>query len=74
MISPKPEDASAEKHAIADGGTGLRFWHTYIVSDIDTTGKRVRLFNPWGNTHPNGDGWVSVDIVHKFFVSCEIND
>jgi hypothetical protein len=72
--SPKKEGASKEKKALADGTKGLYFWHSYVVVDIDAEKNRIKLFNPWGLDHPNGDGWMDVEQVRTFFIEISIND
>jgi hypothetical protein len=74
ILSPKKEDSSADKQSLADGTPGLHFWHTYTIIDVDTTNNRIKLFNPWGRDHPNGDGWMDVEHVRRFFIEIDIND
>jgi hypothetical protein len=73
IYSPKKDDASAEKKQLADGTPGLYFWHAYTIVDVDGQGNRLKLFNPWGHDHPNGDGWISVEKAKQFFVGLQIN-
>lgn len=73
ISSPQKEGASAEKKTLAEGPTGLVFHHAYAIIDVDAKGNRIKLFNPWGNTHPNGDGWLDVNIAQKFFDKITIN-
>lgn len=51
----------------------LYFHHAYTVIDVDAKGERVKLFNPWGYDHPNGDGWVNMVVIMTFFNDVEIN-
>jgi len=53
---------------------GLHFWHSYAIIDVDAKKNRIKLFNPWGNSHPNNDGWIDVADVRKFFIEISIND
>lgn len=71
--APKKEDSSKEKKEMSDKIPGLYFWHSYPIIDVDEKGKRVKLFNPWGNHHPNGDGWVDISVIHTFFIEVVIN-
>jgi hypothetical protein len=73
LLSPKKDDASSDKQAIALNTPGLHFWHTYAVIDVDVMKNRIKLFNPWGNDHPNGDGWLDIEVVRKFFIQAAIN-
>lgn len=74
ILSPQKEGSSADKKAMADNTPGLHFWHTYAIIDVDPTGNRIKLFNPWGHDHPNGDGWMDIEHVRKFFIEIDIND
>lgn len=74
VASPKQEDAGADKRAMTTTIPGLHFWHTYAIVDVDARTNRIKLFNPWGQSHPNGSGWIAVDDVRKFFVEVAIND
>ena len=74
VLSPRQQDASKEKRAMTGTISGLHFWHTYAITDVDAKTNRIKLFNPWGNDHPNGDGWIAVADVRKFFIEIEIND
>jgi hypothetical protein len=74
ILSPKKDDASQDKKALADNTPGLHFWHTYVIIDVDPVNNRIKLFNPWGHDHPNGDGWMSIEHVRKFFIELDIND
>ena len=71
--SQKKDLASTEKIEAADDTTGLYFWHTYTIIDVDGKENRLKLFNPWGRDHPNGDGWLAVEKVKKFFIGIQIN-
>lgn len=73
LATPKEEDASKEKKEMSTKIPGLHFWHAYVVVGADEKGKRVKLHNPWGYDHPNGDGWVPVDVIHTFFIECTIS-
>jgi hypothetical protein len=73
ILSPKKDDATKDKKAMSDKITGLHFWHSYAVVEIDEKGQRVKLFNPWGHDHPNGDGWVGIDVIKTFFIEVDIN-
>ena len=74
ILSPKQGDASAEKKAMTTRIPGLHFWHSYAIIDVDAKKNRIKLFNPWGNSHPNNDGWIDVADVRKFFIEISIND
>lgn len=73
ILSPKKEDASKEKKQMSDSTPGLYFWHAYPVIEVDEKGRRVKLFNPWGRNHPNGDGWITIDQFKSFFIEVNIN-
>lgn len=73
ILSPKKEDASKEKKEMSDKTPGLYFWHAYTVLEVDEKGRRVKLFNPWGGNHPNGDGWITIDQFKTFFIEVNIN-
>lgn len=74
ILAPKKDDATTDKKALALNTPGLHFWHTYAIVDIDALHNRIKLFNPWGNDHPNADGWVDVELVRKFFIEIDISD
>jgi hypothetical protein len=74
ILAPKKEGASKDKKEMADSTPGLHFWHSYTIIDIDSSKQRIKLFNPWGHDHPNGDGWMSIEQVRKFFIEVSIND
>jgi Domain of unknown function (DUF4157)/Calpain family cysteine protease len=74
ISAPKKEGASTEKKEMADNLKGFYFWHAYTIIDVDAKGNRLKLFNPWGHSDPNGDGWVSAEQVRQFFISISIND
>jgi hypothetical protein len=74
MLAPKKKGASKEKKEMADNTPGLYFWHAYTIIDVDPANDRINLFNPWGRDHPNGDGWIDIDQVRKFFIEININD
>ena len=73
LLSPKQDTAGKDKQAIALNTPGLHFWHTYAVIDVDVMKNRIKLFNPWGHDHPNGDGWLDIEVVRKFFIEAAIN-
>jgi hypothetical protein len=73
ILSPKKDDASKDKKEMSDKTPGLYFWHAYTVIEVDEKGKRVKLFNPWGGNHPNGDGWITIDQFKTFFIEVNIN-
>jgi hypothetical protein len=74
IATRKEEGASKEKQAMAKSISGLHWWHSYAIVDVDAKGNRIKLFNPWGVEHPNGDGWINITDVRKFFVQITIND
>jgi hypothetical protein len=74
ISAPKQEGASKDKKALAGSTPGLYFNHGYTIIDLDALKKRIKLFNPWGRDHPNGDGWMDVEQVRKFFIEVTIND
>lgn len=74
MLAPKKEGAGKEKKEMADKTPGLYFWHAYTIIDVDPKTNRIKLFNPWGRDHPNGDGWMDVEQVRQFFIEININD
>jgi hypothetical protein len=73
FATPKEADASKEKKEMSAKIPGLHFWHGYVLVGVDEKGKRIKLHNPWGYDHPNGDGWVPVDVIHTFFIECAIS-
>lgn len=74
ILAPKQADATKEKMAMTTTISGLHFWHSYAIIDVDAKGNRIKLFNPWGSSHPNGTGWMAVADVRKFFIEISIND
>lgn len=74
LTGPKKEGAAKAKKELADNTSGLFFNHSYAVIGIDSKKNRVKLFNPWGSDHPNGNGWVDVDLVRTFFIEVSIVD
>ena len=66
LVSPQRR-ASAAERTVASRVTGLHMWHTYAVIGVDEQGRKVKLYNPWGFDHPNGDGWVAIDDAQAFF-------
>jgi hypothetical protein len=73
LISPDIKVASQDAVAIANSGSGLRWGHAYTMIDVDPSNERIKLFNPWGYNHPNGDGWIGITAVQKFFIDVSIN-
>jgi hypothetical protein len=66
LVSPgRPAPAAAR--AIAARVPGLHLWHTYAVIGVDEKARKVKLYNPWGFDHPNGDGWVAIDDAQAYF-------
>jgi hypothetical protein len=74
ISAPKKDDASTDKKEMADNTPGLYFWHAYTIIDVDPVKDRIKLFNPWGRNHPNGDGWISAEQARKFFININIHD
>ena len=74
ISAPEQKNASKEKKAMADSLKGFYFWHAYAIIDVDAKNNRLKLFNPYGHSHPNGDGWVPLEQVKKFFIKISIND
>jgi hypothetical protein len=66
MVSPQ-RVASSTVQAVTARVTGLHLRHTYAVIGVDGEGRKVKLYNPWGFDHPNGDGWVAIDDAQAFF-------
>lgn len=73
MTIYSPKEGSSKKKALAGSITGLYFDHAYAIIDVDPIKKRIKLFNPWGHDHPNGDGWLDVEQVRTFFKEITIN-
>jgi Calpain family cysteine protease len=73
ILSPKKDDATKDKKEMSDKIPGLHFWHFYAVLEVDEKGQRVKLFNPWGHDHPNGDGWIGINDLRTFFIEVDIN-
>lgn len=67
IYSPKKEGAGKVKKELAGAVSGLYFDHTYAILDVDLAKKKIKLHNPWGFDHPNGDGWIDVEQVRTFF-------
>jgi hypothetical protein len=74
ILAPKEEGASTKKKTLVKGVTGLYWWHAYAIVDIDPLKNQIKLFNPWGYDHPNGTGWIDVELARKFFIEVNIND
>jgi len=68
------EKASDDKKKMADEIDGLHFSHAYTVMDVDRKGRRIKLRNPWGYSHPRGTGWLGIDEFKKFYDEININD
>jgi hypothetical protein len=73
ILSPQKDGAPQDKQALAENTPGLHWWHTYAIIDIDPANNRIKLFNPWGRDHPNGDGWMDIEKVRTFFIEIDIN-
>jgi hypothetical protein len=73
ILAPKKDDASKEKKEMSDKIPGLHFWHIYAIIGVDEKAQRVKLFNPWGHDHPNGDGWMDIKDIRTFFIEVDIN-
>jgi hypothetical protein len=73
ILAPKKDGASDKKKEMSDKIPGLHFWHFYAIIDVDEKGQRVKLFNPWGHDHPNGDGWIGIEDLRTFFIEVDIN-
>lgn len=67
------KDQTDAKIEMQDTIAGLYFWHAYAVTDVDVQGQRVKLYNPYGRNHPNGDGWLDIKFIQEFFVEVRIN-
>ncbi len=74
LLAPEKKDADATKKAMVARISGLYFWHAYAVIDVSKDKAALKLFNPWGRDHPNGDGWLPVADVKKFFIQANINE
>lgn len=74
ILAPKKEGASKDKKEMADNISGLYFFHAYTIIHIDPDKQKIKLFNPWGREHPNGDGWMDIKQVRQFFIEVNIND
>lgn len=72
-LAPREEGASKARRDLADRAE-LHFWHAYPIVDVNVGHHRVKLFNPWGFEHPNGNGWVSIDDFKTFFIEVDINE
>jgi hypothetical protein len=73
LLAPAEKVASDEQKKMAKDIPGLHLWHFYPVIGVDEAAKKIKLYNPWGYDHPNGDGWIKVEDVKKFFIECDIN-
>ncbi len=67
------EKASDAKKKMADEVDGVHFGHAYTIIDVDRKGRRLKLRNPWGFSHPHGTGWMDIDEFKKFYVEVNIN-
>lgn len=68
-----PDDFSGEKKPTAEDHS-IYHNHAYAVVDVDKKKGQAKLYNPWGDTHPNGNGWVSVTLIRTLFNLFTIND
>jgi hypothetical protein len=75
VLAPTEKEATKAQVEATETDPNLHFWHYYAVIGVDATGKRVKLFNPWGSDHPGTakDGWIDIDVLKTFFKSVEIN-
>lgn len=73
FLSPAEKEAGDKKKQMSKDIPGLHFWHFYAVHGVDEKDRKVKLYNPWGYDHPNGDGWLGIDDVKKFFIECDIS-
>ena len=62
-----------KQKSLAKGTAGLYLKHSYAIIGVRESSKELKLYNPWGSSHPNGDGWVKADVVRKFFSEMHIN-
>lgn len=69
---PKRDGKSEEKIALVEA-QGLILNHSYAIVDVDFAGQRLKLYNPWGDHHPGGDGWVTIDLIKTYFKDLNIN-
>jgi hypothetical protein len=74
ITTSSTNDQTDAKIELQDKIPGLYFWHAYAVTDVDVHGRRIKLFNPFGRNHPNGDGWIDIKILQEFFVNVRINE
>jgi hypothetical protein len=73
VMSPKREEASEELHEMHKADPGLNFHHTYALVDVAEDKRELKLFNPWGQLHPNGSGWIKIDDFKRFFLCVNIS-
>jgi hypothetical protein len=73
FLSNSRDDATQEQRDKVLKSAGFHLHHTYALVEVDALGQRVKLFNPWGHDHPNGDGWVGIEDVKMFFGEIDIN-
>jgi len=72
-FGPQEEDVSEDFRKWAEEKKRqFVFGHAYTI--LEVKGQRIRLYNPWGEKHPNKDtGWVSVEDFKKFYIEVAIN-
>ncbi len=72
LLAPAADKATSEAKKLADK-VGVVFHHAYAVIDVDEKGQRIKLFNPWGQDHPNGDGWLDIADAQALFVEADVS-
>lgn len=72
-MSPNKLEASSEVRTMQETTQGLFYRHAYVITEVDTNNRRLKLHNPWGRAHPNDTGWMPVDDFKRYFVSVNIS-
>jgi Domain of unknown function (DUF4157)/Calpain family cysteine protease len=73
IFTPKQAEAGQDKQTMANA-QGIKWNHAYAVIDVHQRNKLIQLFNPWGEQHPNGTGWIDIEQTRNVFDQVDIND
>jgi hypothetical protein len=66
------EDAKERKQRARD--VRVHFNHVYTVLDVNPARGEVKLFNPWGRDHPNGEGWLKIEDFKELFIGVNVSN
>ncbi|NVB82888.1 MAG: hypothetical protein HOV81_31210 [Kofleriaceae bacterium] len=72
-MTPSKAEGTEDANRTINVTRGLVVRHAYLVTDVDSEGRRVKLFNPWGYNHPNDSGWLSIDVFKKSMLTVNIS-